>query len=117
MLFSFLFSLTDQIYFLLSIVTLFRDPIDCNFGAMVQVKMLEALQDIEIASKLVGFDSDNDESLDDKYKKLRCAITPLPHDCEDYKLVEKYLLNTHAPTHKACIFFCIQNPYSFFFLL
>jgi hypothetical protein len=64
------------------------------------VKMLEALQDIEIASKLVGFDSDNDESLDDKYKKLRCAITPLPHDCEDYKLVEKYLLNTHAPTHK-----------------
>ncbi|KAF0888017.1 hypothetical protein E2562_009602 [Oryza meyeriana var. granulata] len=67
---------------------------------MVKVKMLEALQDIEIASKLVGFDSDNDESLDDKYKKLRCAITPLPHDSEDYKLVEKYLLNTHAPTHK-----------------
>uniref|UniRef100_A0A0E0AIQ7 Poly [ADP-ribose] polymerase n=1 Tax=Oryza glumipatula TaxID=40148 RepID=A0A0E0AIQ7_9ORYZ len=53
---------------------------------MVKVKMLEALQDIEIASKLVGFDSDNDESLDDKYKKLRCAISPLPHDCEDYKL-------------------------------
>uniref|UniRef100_A0A0E0Q753 Poly [ADP-ribose] polymerase n=1 Tax=Oryza rufipogon TaxID=4529 RepID=A0A0E0Q753_ORYRU len=53
---------------------------------MVKVKMLEALQDIEIASKLVGFDSDNDESLDDKYKKLRCAITPVPHDCEDYKL-------------------------------
>ncbi|KAG8099933.1 hypothetical protein GUJ93_ZPchr0013g36640 [Zizania palustris] len=67
---------------------------------MVKVKMLEALQDIEIASKLVGFDSDNDESLDDKYKKLQCAITPLAHDSEDYKLVEKYLLNTHAPTHK-----------------
>jgi poly [ADP-ribose] polymerase len=62
--------------------------------------MLEALQDIEIASKLVGFDSDSDESLDDKYMKLRCNITPLPHDSEDYKLVERYLLNTHAPTHK-----------------
>ncbi|GJN12065.1 hypothetical protein PR202_ga30309 [Eleusine coracana subsp. coracana] len=67
---------------------------------MMKAKMLEALQDIEIASKLVGFDSDNDESLDDKYKKLHCNITPLAHDSEDYKLIERYLLNTHAPTHK-----------------
>ncbi|KAM0853175.1 hypothetical protein ACQ4PT_051264 [Festuca glaucescens] len=66
----------------------------------MKVKMLEALQDIEIASRLVGFDGDNDESLDDKYKKLHCDITPLAHDSEDYKLVKKYLLNTHAPTHK-----------------
>ncbi|GJN38426.1 hypothetical protein PR202_gb27463 [Eleusine coracana subsp. coracana] len=67
---------------------------------MMKAKMLEALQDIEIASKLVGFDSDNDESLDDKYKKLHCNITPFAHDSEDYKLIERYLLNTHAPTHK-----------------
>ncbi|CAD6225952.1 unnamed protein product [Miscanthus lutarioriparius] len=67
---------------------------------MIKAKMLEALQDIEIASKLVGFDSDNDESLDDKYMKLHCNITPLARDSEDYKLVEQYLLNTHAPTHK-----------------
>lgn len=62
--------------------------------------MLEALQDIEIASKLVGFDVENDDSIDDKYKKLHCCINPLPHDSEDYRLVEKYLLTTHAPTHK-----------------
>lgn len=72
--------------------------------------MLEALQDIEIASRLVGFDSDNDESLDDKFKKLHCDIMPLSHDSEDYKLVEKYLLNTHAPTHKVMhILFCIDK--------
>ncbi|KAF8392235.1 hypothetical protein HHK36_022577 [Tetracentron sinense] len=65
-----------------------------------KVKMLEALQDIEIASRLVGFDVDNDDSLDEKYNKLCCNITPLPHDSEDYQLVEKYLLTTHAPTHK-----------------
>lgn len=64
-----------------------------------KVKMLEALQDIEIASRLVGFDVDNDDSLDDKYKKLRCDIAPLPRDSEDYRLIEKYLLTTHAPTH------------------
>lgn len=61
--------------------------------------MLEALQDIEIASRLVGFDVDNDDSLDDKYKKLHCDIAPLPHDSEDYRLIEKYLHTTHAPTH------------------
>ncbi|MCL7037376.1 hypothetical protein MKW94_019800 [Papaver nudicaule] len=65
----------------------------------LKVKMLEALQDIEIASKLVGFNGDDDESLDDKYKKLRCDIVPLSHDSDDYKLVEKYLHSTHAPTH------------------
>ncbi|KAL4362846.1 hypothetical protein GQ457_04G027370 [Hibiscus cannabinus] len=64
-----------------------------------KVKMLEALQDIEIASRLVGFDADSDDSLDDKYKKLKCDITPLPHDSEAFKLIEKYLLTTHAPTH------------------
>ncbi|KAJ4726847.1 Poly [ADP-ribose] polymerase [Melia azedarach] len=64
-----------------------------------KVKMLEALQDIEIASRLVGFDVDSDDSLDEKYKKLCCNIAPLPHDSEDYQLIEKYLHNTHAPTH------------------
>ncbi|GMP99507.1 hypothetical protein CsSME_00046950 [Camellia sinensis var. sinensis] len=64
-----------------------------------KVKMLDALQDIEIASRLVGFDVDNDDSLDENYKKLRCDINPLPHDSEDYRLIEKYLQTTHAPTH------------------
>ncbi|KAF5936711.1 hypothetical protein HYC85_024217 [Camellia sinensis] len=63
------------------------------------VKMLDSLQDIEIASRLVGFDVDNDDSLDENYKKLRCDINPLPHDSEDYRLIEKYLQTTHAPTH------------------
>ncbi|CAH1452809.1 unnamed protein product [Lactuca virosa] len=65
----------------------------------LKVKMLETLQDIEIASRLLGFDVDNDDSLDDKYKKLQCEMVPLPHDSEDYQLVEKYLQTTHAPTY------------------
>ncbi|KAF7818406.1 Poly [ADP-ribose] polymerase 1 [Senna tora] len=64
-----------------------------------KVKMLESLQDIEIASRLVGFDVDSDDSIDDKYKKLHCDISPLPHDSEDYRLIEKFLHTTHAPTH------------------
>lgn len=67
--------------------------------------MLEALQDIEIASRLVGFDDDNTDSLDENYKKLCCDIAPLPHDSEDYRLVEKYLQTTHAPTHTVSLCF------------
>ncbi|KAK4344775.1 hypothetical protein RND71_034951 [Anisodus tanguticus] len=65
-----------------------------------QIKMLEALQDIEIASRLVVFDIDNDDSLDEKYKKLQCDISPLPHQSEDYRVIEKYLQRTHAPIYK-----------------
>lgn len=64
-----------------------------------KVKMLEALQDIEIASRLVGFDTDNSVPIDEKYKMLHCEMNPLPHNSEDYRLVEKYLQTTHAPTH------------------
>lgn len=66
--------------------------------------MLEALQDIEIASKLVGFDADTNESIDEKYEKLCCHVSPLSHDSEEFQLIEKYLQNTHAPTHTVCSF-------------
>ncbi|KZV34358.1 poly [Dorcoceras hygrometricum] len=64
-----------------------------------KVKMLEALQDIEIASRVVGFDTDSNDSVDEKYRKLQCNISPLPRDSEDFRLIEKYLHTTHAPTH------------------
>ncbi|KAI4349414.1 hypothetical protein L6164_010006 [Bauhinia variegata] len=73
-----------------------RDEVDFKS----KVKMLEALQDIEIASRIVGFDVDSDASIDEKYMKLHCNISPLPHDSEDYLLIEKFLRTTHAPTHK-----------------
>lgn len=71
--------------------------------------MLEALQDIEIASRLVGFDVDNDDSFDEKYKKLHCDVVPLPHDSEDFQLIEKYLLTTHAPTHTVGLFLSLDS--------
>ncbi|KAK4784448.1 hypothetical protein SAY86_018816 [Trapa natans] len=72
-----------------------RDEVDFQS----KVKMLEALQDIEVASRLVGFDVDSEDSIDDKYKKLCCCINPLAHDSEEYQLIEKYLLKTHGHTH------------------
>ena len=69
--------------------------------------MLEALRDIEIASTFLGSKDQGDEEedpLDAHYKKLRCAITPIPHDSPDFELVQKYLKQTHAPTHTVSIF-------------
>ena len=72
--------------------------------------MLEALKDIEIASRLVGFDVDSDDPLDEKYKKLNSNMVPLPHDSEDYQLIKKYLLTTHAPTHTVgYVLYCILS--------
>ncbi|KAF9608125.1 hypothetical protein IFM89_006052 [Coptis chinensis] len=65
-----------------------------------KLNMLEALRDIEIASRLVGFYADSDDSFDENYKKLRCAITPLPRDSEDFQLVKNYFHATDAHSHK-----------------
>lgn len=65
--------------------------------------MLEALRDIEIASGFLDTKGegteDEEDPLDTQYKKLHCGIKPLDHDSNDFKLVEKYLKRTHAPTH------------------
>jgi poly [ADP-ribose] polymerase len=63
--------------------------------------MLEALRDIELASKLIGSTGDDtdEDPLDVNYRKLKCDIIPLPHDSDEFKLIKKYLERTHAPTH------------------
>lgn len=68
----------------------------------MKIDMVEALRDIEIASKLIGSTgTDTDEDpLDLNYKKLQCEIVPVPHESADFELVKRYLEKTHAPTHK-----------------
>ncbi|XP_024534740.1 poly [ADP-ribose] polymerase 1 [Selaginella moellendorffii] len=66
-----------------------------------KIQMLEALRDIEIASQLIKSADEDDESdpLDVHYKKLKCAVSPVPHDSPEFELVKNYLERTHAPTH------------------
>jgi len=68
--------------------------------------MLVVLQHIEIVLRLVEFDVNSDDSIDDNYKKLHCEydISPLPHDKEDFLLVEQFLHTTHVPTHMVCLY-------------
>lgn len=66
----------------------------------IKLDLLEALGDIQIAVKAL---QDEEESLehpvDKHYKTLHCAMTPLDHDHDDFKMIAKYLENTHASTH------------------
>lgn len=64
-----------------------------------KVHMLENLQDMEIASKLMHFEINDDDPFYANYKKLNCNISPLPHNSFDYQIIERYLKKTHAPTH------------------
>jgi len=66
----------------------------------IKLDLLEALGDIQIAVKAL---QDEEESLehpvDKHYKTLHCAMTPLDHEHDDFKMIAKYLENTHATTH------------------
>jgi poly [ADP-ribose] polymerase len=62
-----------------------------------KLKLVETLQDIEIATALLKADP-NDESsnaIDQSYKKLNTAIKPLDKTSDLYKTLEKYAVQTH----------------------
>ncbi|KAF6352019.1 poly(ADP-ribose) polymerase 2 [Rhinolophus ferrumequinum] len=65
-----------------------------------KVQLLEALGDIEIAIKLVKTELQSPEHpLDQHYRKLHCALSPLDHESYEFKVISQYLQSTHAPTH------------------
>lgn len=66
-----------------------------------EVKLLEALEDIQGALELFKSEivAKNCHPLDKVYLSLDCEITELNKTDSDYKLIAKYLHNTHGPSH------------------
>ncbi|XP_050949845.1 poly [ADP-ribose] polymerase 2 isoform X3 [Labeo rohita] len=65
-----------------------------------KIALLETLSDIQIAVKMVQSSVQNDEHpLDRQYRSLQCQMQPLDSNSNEYKVIEKYLQSTHAPTH------------------
>uniref|UniRef100_UPI0025AE271C poly [ADP-ribose] polymerase 2 n=1 Tax=Doryrhamphus excisus TaxID=161450 RepID=UPI0025AE271C len=65
-----------------------------------KIELLEALRDIQIAVKVVQNSENCDEHpLDRQYRSLNCQLYPLDPLSQEYKVIEKYLQSTHAPTH------------------
>ncbi|KAI8759281.1 poly [ADP-ribose] polymerase 2, partial [Biomphalaria glabrata] len=64
-----------------------------------KIELLEALEDIEIAIKLLKGGDMSENPVDRHYHQLHCQLEPVSHDGEEFKLVDSYLQQTHANTH------------------
>ena len=64
-----------------------------------KMKLLELLEDIEVAVKALNQKSEIDNPIDRHYDQLKCNLKILDHSDKMFKVVEDYLLKTHAPTH------------------
>uniref|UniRef100_UPI001CB9A93C poly [ADP-ribose] polymerase 2 n=1 Tax=Erigeron canadensis TaxID=72917 RepID=UPI001CB9A93C len=65
-----------------------------------KLEMVEALGEIEVATKLLGDNGGTQEDpLLSRYESLRCELTPVEVDSKEFHMVTKYMKNTHAKTH------------------
>lgn len=65
--------------------------------------MLESLMEMEVAYSLLketqGAGSEDVHPIDAHYAKLNSVIEALEKSSEEYLDIQKYVANTHAPTH------------------
>lgn len=63
--------------------------------------MVESLEDIEVAHRILESKSDKEEEnpIDRKYRNLKCQLTPLAEGSETWQMIAEYIENTHASTH------------------
>ncbi|KAI6660940.1 Poly polymerase 2 [Oopsacas minuta] len=65
-----------------------------------KIALMEALGDIEIAVTLLKESNKTDvHPVDQHYLGLNCEMEPISRISDEFKLVEKYTLQTHGPTH------------------
>ena len=71
----------------------------------LKLDMLNSLLDIEVAysllksSKEEGKSGESKDAIDIHYEKLKTDIEILDRKTEEYKILEKYVDQTHASTH------------------
>ena len=71
-----------------------------------EVAMLDTLTDMEVANNIMKTTSDRAKDkatismLDKRFSELKCdSIDPIDHKSDEYKEIQKYLLNTAGHTH------------------
>ncbi|OVA12704.1 SAP domain [Macleaya cordata] len=65
-----------------------------------KLEMVEALGEIELATKLLKDDIEMQEDpLYSHYNRLQCELAPVEVDSKEYSVIERYMQNTHAKTH------------------
>jgi predicted DNA-binding WGR domain protein len=63
------------------------------------MEMLDELRNIEVAVKITEVKEKDENPLDTIYKGMNNEIKPLDKSSKMWKAIEKYVKNTHAPTH------------------
>lgn len=67
-----------------------------------KLEMVEALGEIEVATKLLEDETAMQvDPLYSHYQRLHCELTPIEADSIEYNMIEKYMKNTHAKTHSS----------------
>ncbi|XWS46632.1 hypothetical protein CRYUN_Cryun14cG0085200 [Craigia yunnanensis] len=64
-----------------------------------KLEMVEALGEIEVATKLLTDNTEEEDPLHYRYQQLHCELIPLGNDSEEFAMIAKYTQNTHAKTH------------------
>ncbi|KAD3338172.1 hypothetical protein E3N88_33693 [Mikania micrantha] len=65
-----------------------------------KLEMVEALGEIEVATKLLEDNAGTQEDpLFSCYERLSCELTPIEVDSKEFLMIAKYMKNTHAKTH------------------
>lgn len=67
-----------------------------------KIAMLDNLSEIELAYSLLKSENDEDKGadpIDKHYRKLKTKVDVLDKKSDEFKMVEKYVTNTHAATH------------------
>ncbi|KAF9669320.1 hypothetical protein SADUNF_Sadunf14G0095300 [Salix dunnii] len=65
-----------------------------------KLEMVEALGEIEVATKLLEDEPGMQEDpLYSHYNRLHCELTPVEVDSKEFAMIAMYLQNTHATTH------------------
>ncbi|CAI8603764.1 unnamed protein product [Vicia faba] len=65
-----------------------------------KLEMVEALAEIEVATKLLKDDAEMEgDPLYAHYQRLNCELVPVDFGTEEFSMIENYMKNTHAETH------------------
>ncbi|CAH2012006.1 unnamed protein product [Acanthoscelides obtectus] len=65
-----------------------------------KIEMLDNLMEIEIAYNLMK-SSGSEHTVDSYYKTLNAEIQPLEKESEQFGIIQEYVKNTHAETHRS----------------
>lgn len=75
--------------------------IDTPYKLKCKLEMVATLDEIEIATKILKDDAEQDDPMYSRYQRLHCELTPVEVDSEEYSVIKKYMLNTHGKTHSS----------------